>query len=172
MLWIPFCSGRNGRKISYQSSDRYESPSCSTSAEIPLHFGPFQSFRPVLVNFGRNINFDRYWYNIMFTLLSVFYKLNGSRTHPFTAGFHHVDGCRNEPRPWQRQLLLLHLLFLLLLLSFRPLVLHSILNFLCLHFVFSFLFCEPSTWLGVGNDKETWQQVFGFVYVGSHLIYK
>ena len=143
LLWIPFRSGRNGRKISYRSLDRYESPSCSTSAYIPLHFSPFQSFQPVSVNFSRSINFGRYWYNIIFTLLLDLYKLNGSCTHPLTPVSQHVDNCSNEPRPWQRQLLLLLLLLLLLFLllsSFCMLVLfNSILNFPCLVLCFLFV---------------------------------
>ena len=57
-------------------------------------------FRPVLVNYGWSINFSRHWYNIMFTLLSILYKLNASCTDPITASFHHVDSHRNDPRPW------------------------------------------------------------------------
>ena len=57
-------------------------------------------FRPVLVNYGWSINFSRHWYNIMFTLLSILYKLNASCTDPITAGFHHVDSRWNDPRPW------------------------------------------------------------------------
>jgi hypothetical protein len=39
MLYIPFRSGRNGRKISYRHANRYEAPPCSTSAKISACFG-------------------------------------------------------------------------------------------------------------------------------------
>jgi hypothetical protein len=47
-LYIPFCSGQNGRKISYWYANRYEAPPCSTSAKVSAHFGlfwPDYSFR-------------------------------------------------------------------------------------------------------------------------------
>ena len=50
MLYNPFRSGRNGRKISYRHANRYEAPLCSTSAKISAcfgHFGLFRPFRPV-----------------------------------------------------------------------------------------------------------------------------
>ena len=53
MLYIPFRSGRNGRKISY----RYEAPPCFTSSKISACFGLFRPFRPVLAKLhvpGRN----------------------------------------------------------------------------------------------------------------------
>jgi hypothetical protein len=46
MLYIPFRSGRNGRKISYRHANWYEAPPCSTSAKISACFG---LFRPVYV---------------------------------------------------------------------------------------------------------------------------
>ena len=49
MLYIPFRSGRNGRKISYRHANRYEAPLCSTSAKISACFGHFGLFRPVYV---------------------------------------------------------------------------------------------------------------------------
>ena len=53
MLYIPFRSGRNGRKISYRQANRYEAPPCSTSAKISACFGLFRPFRPVSACFGR-----------------------------------------------------------------------------------------------------------------------
>uniref|UniRef100_A0A2N9G4P2 Uncharacterized protein n=1 Tax=Fagus sylvatica TaxID=28930 RepID=A0A2N9G4P2_FAGSY len=50
VLYNPFRSGRNGRKISYRHANRYESPLCSTSAKISACSGPF---RPVSARFGR-----------------------------------------------------------------------------------------------------------------------
>ena len=49
MLYIPFRSGRSGRKISYQHANRYEVPPCSTSAKISAYFSLFQPFWPVYV---------------------------------------------------------------------------------------------------------------------------
>jgi hypothetical protein len=50
VLYNPFRSGRNGRKISYRHANWYESPPCSTSAKISACSGlflPFRLFRPV-----------------------------------------------------------------------------------------------------------------------------
>ena len=47
MLYIPFRSGRNGRKISYRHANRYEAPPCSTSAKISACFDGFGLFQPV-----------------------------------------------------------------------------------------------------------------------------
>ena len=44
VLYNPFRSGRNRRKISYRHANRYESPLCSTSAKISACSG---LFRPV-----------------------------------------------------------------------------------------------------------------------------
>ena len=41
MLYIPFRSGRNGRKISYRHANRYVAPPCSTSAKISACFSRF-----------------------------------------------------------------------------------------------------------------------------------
>uniref|UniRef100_A0A2N9FLF6 BED-type domain-containing protein n=1 Tax=Fagus sylvatica TaxID=28930 RepID=A0A2N9FLF6_FAGSY len=48
MLYNPFRSGRNGRKISYRHANRYESPPCSTSACSGL-------FRPVSADLSASL---------------------------------------------------------------------------------------------------------------------
>ena len=47
MLYNPFRSGRNGRKISYWYTNRYETTTCSTSIKVSACFGRFGLFRPV-----------------------------------------------------------------------------------------------------------------------------
>ena len=47
VLYNPFRSGWNGRKISYRHANRYESPPRSTSAKISDCSGLFRLFRPV-----------------------------------------------------------------------------------------------------------------------------
>ena len=57
LLWIPFCSGWNGRNSLYQPLNRNESPLCSTSNWISVHAGlfrPFGWFRWILV--GRTVS--------------------------------------------------------------------------------------------------------------------
>ena len=57
LLLIPF---RSGWKISYQSLNRNESPSCSTLDQIPVHSGLIQPFQLVSVHFDLYINFGQY----------------------------------------------------------------------------------------------------------------
>ena len=54
VLYNPFRSGRNGRKISYRHANRYESPLCSTSAKISACSDLFRPFR--LVSAGNPIS--------------------------------------------------------------------------------------------------------------------
>ncbi len=77
MLYNPFRSGQNGRKISYRHANRYESPLCSTSAKISVCSG---LFRPV--NLFRPEYFLGLWFLFFFSLfwllsqpaLSLFYS--------------------------------------------------------------------------------------------------
>ena len=190
MLLIPFCSSRNGWKISYQSLNRYESPSYSTSDQISVHSGHFGLFR--WISTGRHISADtestdKCRKKISFSSFNGYYLNRASHRsssyfRSFTSWMAHVliplqqvstmsTVAEMNPSHGKGSCYCCFIFFFFFFLFVRW-SFNSILNFLCLLFVFSFLFCEPSTWLGVGNDKETWQQVLGFVYVGSHLIYK
>ena len=77
MLYIPFHSGRNGRKISYRHANRYKAPPCSTSAKISVCFGLFWPFQ--LVSAGI--------YNpagILFWLFLYIFFLSFDLTGPFS----------------------------------------------------------------------------------------
>ena len=58
LLLIPFHSGRNSQKISYQSLHQHKALPCSTSGWIPVDSGPFRS---ISVSFDRYTNSSRYW---------------------------------------------------------------------------------------------------------------
>ena len=55
-----FHSDRNGRNFSYRYTNRYQNIPRSISGQISGCFGPFQSFRKILANFGRDANSGRY----------------------------------------------------------------------------------------------------------------
>ena len=57
LLLIPF---RSGWKISYQSLNRNESPSCSTLDQIPVHSSLIRPFQLVSVRFDLYVNFGQY----------------------------------------------------------------------------------------------------------------
>ena len=59
-LWIPFHTGQNGCKISYQQTNWNSKPLYSTLGKISASFGVFRQFRAVSINFTRNKKFGRY----------------------------------------------------------------------------------------------------------------
>ena len=54
MLWISFCSSRNGRNFSYRHANRNSNTLYSTSNSILPHSDSFRPFQSVLANFGQN----------------------------------------------------------------------------------------------------------------------
>ena len=74
VLYNPFRSGRNGRKISYRYANRYESPPCSTSANIPGRFARFGPFRPVPAGMSNPVGI-LFGFNFWFSFLIFGFNL-------------------------------------------------------------------------------------------------
>ena len=87
MLYNPFRSGRNGRKISYRHANRYEAPLRSTSAKISARSGPFRPFQPVPACFGGNLVSAGTLFGLWFLVFLLCFESAGPKSNFFFSAF-------------------------------------------------------------------------------------